>query len=46
MCIRDSLQDGQRVISDGPYRLVRHPMYSGTVLAWVGSALALSLIHI
>ncbi len=35
------LQDGQRVISDGPYRLVRHPMYSGTVLAWVGSALAL-----
>ena len=35
------LQEGQRVISDGPYRLVRHPMYSGTVLAWVGSALAL-----
>ena len=35
------LQDGQRVISDGPYHLVRHPMYSGTVLAWVGSALAL-----
>ncbi len=35
------LQDGQRVISDGPYRLVRHPMYSGTVLSWVGSALAL-----
>ena len=35
------LQDGQRVISNGPYRLVRHPMYSGTVLAWVGSALAL-----
>lgn len=27
------LQDGQRVISDGPYRLVCHPMYSGTVLA-------------
>lgn len=35
------LQDGQRVINSGPYRLVRHPMYSGTVLAWVGSALAL-----
>lgn len=35
------LQDGQRVISDGPYRLVRHPMYSGTVLAWGGSAPAL-----
>ena len=35
------LQDGQRIISNGPYRLVRHPMYSGTVLAWVGSALAL-----
>jgi protein-S-isoprenylcysteine O-methyltransferase Ste14 len=35
------LQDGQRVISDGPYRYVRHPMYSGTLLALVGSALAL-----
>ena len=35
------LQDGHRVISDGPYHFVRHPMYSGTVLSWVGSALAL-----
>ena len=35
------LQEGQHVISSGPYRFVRHPMYSGTVLAWVGTALAL-----
>jgi len=35
------LQDGQHVISDGPYRFVRHPMYSGTVLSWIGSTLAL-----
>lgn len=35
------LQDGQYVISDGPYRFVRHPMYSGTVLSWIGSTLAL-----
>lgn len=35
------LQEGHRVISHGPYRFVRHPMYSGTLLAWVASALAL-----
>ena len=35
------IQEQQRVISGGPYRFVRHPMYSGTVLAWVGTALAL-----
>ena len=35
------IQEQQRVISGGPYRYVRHPMYSGTVLAWVGTALAL-----
>jgi protein-S-isoprenylcysteine O-methyltransferase Ste14 len=26
------VEEGQRVISMGPYRLVRHPMYSGAVL--------------
>jgi len=26
------IEEGQRVISSGPYRLVRHPMYFGAVL--------------
>ena len=31
----------QRVISTGPYRVVRHPMYSGASLALIGTPLAL-----
>lgn len=30
----------QRVIDHGPYRLVRHPGYSGSLLTWMGFALA------
>ena len=26
-----------RVAKEGPYRFVRHPMYTGTVLSWVAS---------
>jgi protein-S-isoprenylcysteine O-methyltransferase Ste14 len=32
---------GQRVISSGPYALVRHPMYSGSVLMFLSMPLAL-----
>ena len=32
---------GHRVITAGPYRYVRHPGYTGNVLAWPGTALAL-----
>ncbi len=31
----------QRVVSSGPYRLVRHPMYSGAILLLIGTPLAL-----
>ena len=35
------LQEGHEVVTGGPYRYVRHPMYSGTLLAWIAAALAL-----
>jgi protein-S-isoprenylcysteine O-methyltransferase len=30
------IQEGHRVIQDGPYRFARHPSYSGSLLALVG----------
>ena len=35
------VEQGQRVISSGPYALVRHPMYLGVVLMYLASPLAL-----
>jgi protein-S-isoprenylcysteine O-methyltransferase len=34
-------QAGQRVVRDGPYRLIRHPAYSGTLLTLLGIGLSL-----
>jgi protein-S-isoprenylcysteine O-methyltransferase Ste14 len=36
-----SIQEGHRVIRSGPYRLLRHPSYSGVLLALLGLSLAL-----
>lgn len=36
-------KDQPELITSGPYHLVRHPIYSGIVLANVGTALAVSL---
>jgi protein-S-isoprenylcysteine O-methyltransferase Ste14 len=35
------IAEGQRVIDTGPYALVRHPMYAGALLLFVGMPLAL-----
>jgi protein-S-isoprenylcysteine O-methyltransferase Ste14 len=32
------IQQGHRVVQDGPYRLVRHPSYSGSMIALTGMA--------
>jgi len=34
------IQDGHRVIDDGPYRVVRHPSYTGVILVCLGAGLA------
>ncbi len=35
------IQDDHQVIQDGPYRWVRHPSYTGSLLAFIGIGLAL-----
>lgn len=36
-----TLKEHHELIQQGPYRLVRHPIYTGLMLIWLGSALAL-----
>jgi protein-S-isoprenylcysteine O-methyltransferase Ste14 len=36
------IAEGQTVVSTGPYVIVRHPMYAGAILFFVGSPLALA----
>jgi protein-S-isoprenylcysteine O-methyltransferase Ste14 len=31
---------GQRIVAEGPYRLVRHPGYLGVLLLWLGAGLS------
>jgi len=35
------VQEGQKVVETGPYRLVRHPSYTGVLLIFTGLGLAL-----
>jgi len=35
-----TLKEGHRLIRSGPYAFVRHPIYTGLLLAFVGSAVA------
>ena len=35
------VEEGQRVVEDGPYRLLRHPSYTGLLMAFAGFGLAL-----
>jgi protein-S-isoprenylcysteine O-methyltransferase Ste14 len=35
------IQDGHRVVTSGPYRLLRHPSYTGGLVAFLGAGIAL-----
>ena len=35
------VEEGQKVISTGPYAIVRHPLYAGSVVLWMFTPLAL-----
>ena len=35
------VEEGQKVIDSGPYALVRHPMYTGALLLYLGTPVAL-----
>ena len=37
-----AIHPDQRVVERGPYRLVRHPSYSGTLLTTLGMGLAMT----
>jgi protein-S-isoprenylcysteine O-methyltransferase Ste14 len=39
--VKVQTERGHRVVSSGPYAIVRHPMYSGGVVFFVGAALLL-----
>ncbi len=39
-----SLREGHELVTSGPYAYVRHPIYSGLMLAMIGSALTVSLL--
>jgi protein-S-isoprenylcysteine O-methyltransferase Ste14 len=40
-----TLKEGHRLIRSGPYALARHPIYTGLLLAFLGSALALDEVR-
>src|SRR5215469_12689175 len=41
---RVTLKENHRVVQTGPYALVRHPIYSGLILALLGTAITLGTI--
>lgn len=39
-----TLKEGHELVTTGPYRFIRHPIYTGILLATLGSALAVSTL--
>ena len=40
-----TVKEGHTLIRSGPYRLVRHPIYTGLLLALFGTALAIGAAY-
>lgn len=40
-CIQVQLKKAHRLVTDGPYRYIRHPLYTALFLGYLGTALAL-----
>ena len=40
-----TLKEGHRLVQAGPYALARHPIYTGFLLAWLGSAVTLGTLR-
>ena len=40
-----TLKEGHELITSGPYRLVRHPIYTGLLTGFVGTAIALAQVR-
>lgn len=40
-----TLKQNHKLIQEGPYRLARHPIYTGLVMAWLGSAITLGEVR-
>jgi protein-S-isoprenylcysteine O-methyltransferase Ste14 len=40
-----ALKEGHRLILTGPYRLVRHPIYTGIIIGLAGTALAIGQVR-
>lgn len=41
---RAAVNENHKLIVTGPYRFVRHPIYSGIILAFIGSVLAMGML--
>ena len=40
-----TIKDDHQLITDGPYALVRHPIYTGLIFGFIGSSIALGEIR-
>jgi protein-S-isoprenylcysteine O-methyltransferase Ste14 len=40
-----TLKEGHRLVQSGPYGLVRHPIYTGLVTAWIGRAVSAGTVR-
>ena len=40
-----TIKEGHTLVRRGPYRIVRHPIYTGLLIAWAGTALTIGSVR-